>query len=395
MGLWLVLGLVVASAPDAGEAAVSEPLAAVASCALPSWLHNPGEAAARFVEVKGHRVVQLDEELGPSGAGAHVMRRLWLVVPETCRTVALQLDYVGGHPSVGAMVIHRPGQPATELERAVLLSWLGGEKLDARRPEHQAARTPAPRLLPPQPEVAPPPEDAEEEASQEEAEAPARTRARRKAPASFIVRALKQPPPVWVPGPPVPQALTWTESSLFAEQERPSVGVPEGFVYSGRFYDVHRGDCCVREDTDKVRPVGSARLRYFSSPSRPTDKVTYLVLEQPRRSRSAWLVASGSQIGLLGVHAGRAWMFVPVHMDPGFSLMAIDLDSGASWHLDLARTPTFNPEDYAVRAPTREGLPLERFEEEEGTPGPGGPRRMTVPWAVLERALREAKPPAK
>lgn len=370
MGLFLLLGLVVASAPDA----------AVASCALPSVL---GEAERRGAErvagVEGP-VVRLRQVDGPSGSGGYVTRREWLVTPGTCRTVALQLDCAGSNPSCSAKVLHRPGQPPTDAERALLLSLLGGGGLDAQRPEHQAARTPGPLGLPPQPEL---PESPEEEAPEDEA--PTRSRASRKAPAPFTVRAVTQPPAEWLKGPPVPQALSWTESSTVAEQEEASPEGPEGFVSSGRFYAVHRGDCCVRED--EARVVGAARLRFFSSPGRALQRVTYVVLEQPKRHRSAWLVASGSGFHLLGVHRGRAWLEVPTFMDPGFSLLAVDLDSGAAWHLDLARTPTFEPEAYRARALTREGLVLKGSEEDAAQ----GAR--TVPWALLERALQNAKPP--
>jgi hypothetical protein len=185
----------------------------------------------------------------------------------------------------------------------------------------------------------------------------------------------------------VPQALSWTESNTVAEQEESSYEVPEGFVYSGRLYSVHRGDCCVRED--EVHEVGSARLHFLSSPSPVVRKVSYVVLEQPKRHRSAWLIASASGPHLLGVHGGRAWLSVPVYLDPGFSLLAIDLDTGAAWHLDLERTPIFDPEAYLPREATREGVVLDGFEEETSQ------QKKTVPWSLLERALRNAKPPAK
>ncbi|RYZ16203.1 MAG: hypothetical protein EOO70_05005 [Myxococcaceae bacterium] len=158
------------------------------------------------------------------------------------------------------MFIHRPGQPPTNPERELLLSWLGGARLDPKKPEHQSASAPA---------------------------------------------------------------------------------------------------------------------------------LAHVVLEQPKRHRSAWLAASGSGLKLLGMHRGRAWLNVPVFMDPGFSLLAIDLESGAAWHLGLERTDTFDPDAYLPREVTREGLLLEPVDGEEAGP------RKTVPWALLERALRDARPPAK
>lgn len=377
MGLFLVLGLVVASTPDAGATAVPEAFQVVASCALPSAL---GDAEQVTSERVNGRAVRFREVQGPSGSGGYVTWREWLVVPGTCRTVALQLDCTGGNPSCSARVIHRPGQPPTEQERALLLSWLGGGKLDRRKSEHQSAVTPRPQGLPPQPE-------ATEEDASPEAEAPERSRASKKATAPFTVRAVTQPSPRWMSGPPVPQALSWTESGTVAEQEESSYEVPEGFVSSGRLYSVHRGDCCVRED--EVREEGSSRLHFLSSPSPVVRKVSYVVLEQPKRRRSAWLIASASSPRLLGVHGGRAWLSVPVYLDPGFSLLAIDLDTGAAWNLDLERTPSFDPEAYLPREATREGLVLDGFEEETAQ------EKRTVPWALLERALEKAKPPAR
>ncbi|MBE4751387.1 hypothetical protein G4177_24740 [Corallococcus sp. ZKHCc1 1396] len=347
----------------------------MASCTLPSFLEEASGTTAELVETPAGRAVRLRETHGPSGSGKYVTQRLWLIFPKTCRTVALQMECAGGNPDCSAMFIHRPGQPPTNPERELLLSWLGGARLDPKKPEHQSASAPALAPLPSMPE-----EDFDEEP-------PARTRGAKTLPASFSVRAVTQPPPRWSRGLPVAQSLSWADSDIFAEEEDASSSAPRGFVTSGRFHSVHRGDCCIREDA--VREVGAQRLRFFSSPSRPIQKMTYVVLEQPKRHRSAWLAASGSGLKLLGMHRGRAWLNVPVFMDPGFSLLAVDLESGAAWHLGLERTDTFDPDAYLPREVTREGLLLEPVDGEEAGP------RKTVPWALLERALRDARPPAK
>lgn len=184
MGFFLFLAVsVVASAPDAGATARSEARATVASCAWPSVLDEANGTTAELVETPAGRAVRFHETNGPMGSGRFVTERRWLVVPKTCRTLALQLDCAGGNPNCSSMVIHRPGQPPTGAERALLLSWLGGSRRDP----------------------------------------------------------------------------------------------------------------------------------------------------------------NGSGLELLGMHRGRAWLKVPVFMDPGFSLLAIDVESGAAWHLGLERTATFDP----------------------------------------------------
>ncbi|RKH67449.1 hypothetical protein D7W81_13830 [Corallococcus aberystwythensis] len=299
--------------------------------------------------------------------------RRWLIVPKTCRTLALQMDCAGGHPECSAQVLHRPGQPPTDPERELLLSWLGGTRRDPKKPEHQASIAPGLAPLPPK----------WEEASDGDGEedAPEPTRGAKTPPASFIVRAVAQPPPRWLAGPPVAQSLSWAESHVFADKEEDSIGAPEGFVSSGRFYSVHRGDCCVRADA--VREAGTERLRFFSSPSRAIQKASYVVLELPKRHCAAWLAASEGGLQWLGMHGGRAWLKSPGALDPGFSLLAIDVKSGAAWHLDLDRTATFNPDAYRARAVTKAGLLIEPFDGEASGP------RKTVPWALLERALRD------
>lgn len=376
MGFFFFLAVsVVVSAPDAGATAGAEARAAVASCSLPASLDEASGTTAEFVETPAGQAVRLREANGPSGSGAYTTRRLWLILPKTCRTVALQVECAGGHPGCAAVVIHRPGQPPTNPERELLLSWLGGARRDPKKPEHQSASAPALQPLPPMREV-----DTDEEP-------PAPSRGAKTLPGAFNVRAVKQPPPRWSQGLPVAQSLSWADSDIFAKEEDAPINAPKGFVTSGRFLTLYRGDCCVREDA--MQEVGAQRLRFFSSPSRPIQKVTYVVLEQPKRQRSAWLAASESGLELLGMHRGRAWLKVPTFMDPGFSLLAIDVESGAAWHLRLDRTATFDPDAYLPREVTQQGVLLESTEgEEDGS-------EKTVPWALLERALRDARPPAK
>lgn len=75
-------------------------------------------------------------------------------------------------------------------------------------------------------------------------------------------------------------------------------------------------------------------------------------------------------------------------MDPGFSLVAIELDTGAAWHLALDASPTFEPDEYRADRVTPRGLLLKSVE--------GGRREpKLVPWSPLEQALREAKSPTR
>jgi hypothetical protein len=354
MNLPLLLGIAVVAATPERAPDGTEARQAAASCGLASLPFQAEPTTVEFVKVQRERAIHIHAVEPILGSGGYVTGWDYLVIPGTCRTVALRVNCVEGHPSCSATILHRPGQPPTGLERKLLLSWLGGDALDARRADHQSARTPA---LQPLPELPGPP-------------------------FSITVRAVAQPRPLWLPGPPVPQKVSWAQRSTLAPE---SNELPEGFVSSGHSYEVHRGDCCVREDS--VQQVGPSRLRFFSSPSRPIRKVTYVVLEQPRRNRSTWLASSKSGFHLLGVHQGRAWLEVPVSRDPGFSLLAIDLDTGATWLLGLEHTPALFFEEFRAREVTQEGLVLE-------SPG-GDPPQKTLPWELLERALREATPPEK
>jgi hypothetical protein len=231
----------------------------------------------------------------------------------------------------------------------MLLSWLGGGEFDPRSAEHQSARASALQRLPELPGP----------------------------PFSITARVAAQPRPLWLPGPPVPQKMSWAPRSTRAYE---SDFLPEGFVSSGHSYDVHRGDCCVREDS--VQQVGPSRLRFFSSPNRPIQKVSYVVLEQPQRNRSTWLASSTGGFHLVGVHRGRAWLEVPVYGTPGFSLLAIDLDTGATWHLGLEHTAESFFDQFRAREVTQEGLLFENLD--------GDPPQKTLPWELLERAISVA-----
>ncbi|WP_155893336.1 hypothetical protein [Cystobacter fuscus] len=347
-----------AANPDAGTMALPEPLQSVASCSLPFRLGEAERQTAKFVEVGGERAVRVQEASESWGTTGLVASREWLVIPGTCRHMALSLLCGAGSPECSARILHRPEQPPTDTERVTLRSWLGGDPLDARRPEHQSASVGRLEQLPP------PSEDTA---------------------TSITARAVTQPPPNWLPGPPVSQTRSWSESDTLEEPYALDEG-PRGFVVSGRVYSLHRGDCCVRPK--EVRTWGSARLHVFSTGGKWTVQRTYVVLEQPKRGRSQWLFTAGPGLRVLGVHQGRAWLEEPVFMDPGFSLVAIELDTGAVWHLALDASPTFEPDEYRADRVTPQGLLLKSVE--------GGRREpKLVSWAPLERALREAKPPTR
>ncbi len=386
--------MAVTSAAEARAPALPEAVQAVRTCPLPFAPESRGWRATRFLNVSGTRAAHLQEQPGPGEVSGTNRWKDWLVYPGTCRHLAISVD-CAPLPSCQMRILHVPGQPPTDEERALLLWGTGGDPSDFLRPDHQSARLDAESwgarfpLVPAfgvPPLAAPGEEDtwsaraSEADETAENGEAPPP-----RAPPPVSASAVAHPEPRWMKGGPVRQTR-----SRYEEPDRlPAETEPiEGLVSTGPRYVLHRADTWLSESSAsepwrRAWKVGDARLHHFTTGRRWT-KQTYLVLEQPERGRSTWLLHVRDAV-LLGVHRGRAWLKLPVFADPGFSLLAIDLETGRSWDVTLNASATFDVHDYDVEKTAEQGLPLQPIET-------NGPAPRWVSWEELDRALREAIP---